>query len=156
MNRTILMIKPTEPVRQINIGYEIERRLVMLDLKVEDKFHLTFTPDGVEKFCEHLLARSDGQEIMQRQKAYYTSGPSIIYLVTGRNAGIKVRNMLGATDPVKAAPGTIRGDMSTDSIEVATLENRGLENVAHASDSPEAAEREEKLLGSLLAESLSP
>jgi nucleoside-diphosphate kinase len=63
---------------------------------------------------------------------YITSGPVVAMVVEGRNAISVVRNLVGATNPVDAAPGTIRGDFGLDIGR----------NVVHASDSPASAERE--------------
>jgi nucleoside-diphosphate kinase len=64
--------------------------------------------------------------------AYMTSGPVMITVLEGENAVAVHRDLMGATDPKKAAPGTIRADLA-DSIE---------ENVSHGSDSLENAARE--------------
>ena len=53
-----------------------------------------------------------------------------------------VRTVVGATDPQKAAPGTIRGDLGRDSLEASMAENRMCENLIHASDSPQAVREE--------------
>ena len=63
---------------------------------------------------------------------YMTSGPVMIQVLEGENAIAKNRDIMGATDPKKAAKGTIRGDLA-ESIE---------RNVAHGSDAPETAARE--------------
>jgi nucleoside-diphosphate kinase len=60
---------------------------------------------------------------------YMTSGPVIVQVLEGENAVLKHRDLMGATDPKKAAPGTIRADFAS-SIE---------ENVVHGSDSAENA-----------------
>ena len=61
-----------------------------------------------------------------------TSGPVIVQVLEGEGAIAKNREVMGATDPKKAAPGTIRGDLGT----ILT------ENLIHGSDSAESAERE--------------
>lgn len=53
-----------------------------------------------------------------------------------------IRTIVGATDPSKAAPGTIRGDLGTDSLAQCIAENRSCYNLIHASDCPEAVKRE--------------
>jgi nucleoside-diphosphate kinase len=63
---------------------------------------------------------------------FITSGPVVVAKVTGREAIALLRSIMGATDPAKSAPGTIRGDLGT----VVT------ENLVHGSDSPKSAERE--------------
>ena len=63
---------------------------------------------------------------------FITSGPLLAAVIEGREAITSWRTMMGATDPAKAAPGTIRGDLATVMSE----------NVSHGSDSPESAARE--------------
>jgi len=60
---------------------------------------------------------------------FMSSGPIVAMVLEGEGAIAKVRELMGATDPAKAAPGTIRGDLAS-SIE---------QNVVHGSDSPESA-----------------
>jgi nucleoside-diphosphate kinase len=64
--------------------------------------------------------------------SYMTSGPVVVQVLEGENAVAKHREIMGATDPKKAAPGTIRADLA-ESIE---------QNVVHGSDSLENAARE--------------
>ena len=66
---------------------------------------------------------------------YITSGPVVAMVVEGLNAIERVRMLVGATDPQKAAPGTIRGDYA---------QHIG-RNIIHASDAKETAEKEIKL-----------
>ena len=66
---------------------------------------------------------------------FITSGPLVAAVIEGNEAIAAWRSMMGATNPVAAAPGTIRGDLATE------LQN----NVSHGSDSPESAAREIKL-----------
>ncbi len=63
---------------------------------------------------------------------FITSGPSVSMVVEGKNAVLVMRAINGATNPVNAATGSIRGDLALDTGR----------NVVHASDSPESAERE--------------
>lgn len=63
---------------------------------------------------------------------FMTSGPVVLMVLAGDNAIAKNREIMGATDPAKAAPGTLRADFA-DSIEA---------NAVHGSDSPTSAERE--------------
>lgn len=78
-------------------------------------------------YAEHL-ERSFYPEL----RAFITSGPLVALVVEGERAIEAVRALNGATDGVKAAPGTIRGDLCLS----------GSENIVHASDSPESAARE--------------
>jgi nucleoside-diphosphate kinase len=64
--------------------------------------------------------------------AFITSGPIVAMVWEGQDAIAVARNVMGATDPAKAAPGTLRGDFA---MQIAA-------NIVHGSDGPEAAERE--------------
>jgi nucleoside-diphosphate kinase len=64
--------------------------------------------------------------------AFITSGPLLAAVIEGPDAIVAWRTMMGATNPITAAPGTIRGDLATE------MQN----NVTHGSDSPESAARE--------------
>lgn len=88
----------------------------------------------------HLTrAQAEGFYAVHRERpffkdlcAYMTSGPVMIQVLEGDDAVSRHRDIMGATDPKKAAPGTIRADLA-DSIE---------ENIVHGSDSAENAARE--------------
>ncbi|MDR0626705.1 MAG: nucleoside-diphosphate kinase [Bifidobacteriaceae bacterium] len=67
---------------------------------------------------------------------YMTSGPLVALVLEGAQVIVAFRTMAGATDPVKAAPGTIRGDFGRD------WGTGEIQNIVHASDSPESAARE--------------
>jgi nucleoside-diphosphate kinase len=74
----------------------------------------------------------EGKPFFNGLVEYITSGPVIVAAVTGKNVIGMVRNMVGATNPAQAAPGTIRGDFA---VEIGR-------NLIHASDSPENGEKE--------------
>lgn len=76
---------------------------------------------------------------------YVTSAPTIAILFEGRHAVENVLAMAGPTMPVTAAPGTIRGDYSTDSAAYANDEKRGVSNLIHISGSIEEANFEKNL-----------
>ncbi len=65
-------------------------------------------------------------------KNFMSERPVIVLVLSGENVIAKVRELLGPTDSTQAAKGTIRGDLGTDKMR----------NIAHASDSPEAAKTE--------------
>ena len=74
--------------------------------------------------------------------AYMTSGPVLACVFSGTNAVTAVRKLIGATFPNDAAPGTIRGDYSLDTAELALRETRSVRNLVHASGSVAEAEAE--------------
>lgn len=73
---------------------------------------------------------------------YLASGPVVAMIIEGMHAITTVRKLVGHTMPVKAEPGTIRGDLSIDSNIAANMEKRTVRNVIHASGDPEEAAHE--------------
>jgi nucleoside-diphosphate kinase len=126
LERTLSIVKP-DGVQKNLIG-EVYRRFEQAGLRI------------VAAKMKHLTAReAEGFYAVHRERpffkdlcAYMTSGPVIVQVLEGENAVAKHREIMGATDPKKAAPGTIRADLAA-SIE---------ENVVHGSDSLENAARE--------------
>jgi nucleoside-diphosphate kinase len=83
-----------------------------------------------------------GQRIRQQLIDFISMSPSVALCIEGHGAVEKIRIMCGSTAPVNASPGTIRGDYSFDSYQLADSSGRPLQNLIHASDSRESAERE--------------
>lgn len=73
---------------------------------------------------------------------YLASGPVVAMIVEGMHAVSTVRKLTGHTMPIKAEPGTIRGDFSVDSNTAANLESRTVRNLIHASGDPAEAAHE--------------
>jgi nucleoside-diphosphate kinase len=92
------------------------------------------------------LGTDDAVEIGQMVRNWLTefllSAPVVPMVVSGNRAIETVRKIVGHTLPVMAAPGTIRGDYSSDSPDLANEEQRPVRNLVHASGDPEEAERE--------------
>lgn len=126
MERTFVMIKP-DGVRKGLTG-EIISRFERRGLVIEQMVKKTLTREEAEE----LYSVHRGRDFFEDLVNYVTSGPVVLMVVSGPSAIRIVRTMLGATNPVEAQPGTIRGDFATDISE----------NVAHGSDSAESAERE--------------
>jgi nucleoside-diphosphate kinase len=127
--RTLILIKPDGVQRNI-IGEVISRieskglKLVALELRTID------TDTAHSHYAEHAEKPFFGELV-----DFITSGPLVALVADGDRAIEAFRALAGATDPVKAAPGTIRGDYA---LQVA-------QNIVHGSDSPESAEREIKI-----------
>jgi len=85
-----------------------------------------------------------GKIIKEWLAEFIASGPCVAMVIEGNRAIEVVRKIVGATRPYEAQPGTIRGDYSTDSPELANILKRPLRNLVHASDSKEVAEKEIK------------
>ena len=86
-----------------------------------------------------------GQRIRQQLMDFISLSPSVAMCIEGHGAIEKIRLMCGATAPISAAPGTIRGDFSFDSYGLSDKSGRPIQNLIHASDSRESAEREIKI-----------
>ena len=124
--RTLVLLKP-DTVRRGLVGDVLSRfeakglAIVALDLRTID------AAKADEHYAEHV-----DKDFYPPLRDFVTSGPMLAAVLEGDEAVEVVRALNGATDGRKAAPGTIRGDLS--------LSNR--ENLVHGSDSPESAERE--------------
>jgi nucleoside-diphosphate kinase len=124
--RTLVLIKPDGVGRGLvgEILGRFERRGFTIDALVLRTMDATLAD---QHYAEHL-----DKGFYPSLKAFMTSGPLVAAILSGEQAIDVVRTMVGATDGRKAAPGTIRGDLS--------LSNQ--ENLVHASDSPDSAKRE--------------
>jgi nucleoside-diphosphate kinase len=83
-----------------------------------------------------------GKRIKAALERFLTTGPVLAMVVQGTQAVENVRRMVGSTDPLDADIGTIRGDLTVDSITLADLEARAVRNLIHASSSTAEAKRE--------------
>ncbi len=73
---------------------------------------------------------------------FLMSGPIVAMVLEGEQAVALVRKLVGATEPMSADPGTIRGDLSPDSYQLANNQNRPLRNLVHASGTVDEAKNE--------------
>lgn len=80
--------------------------------------------------------------ILKRLATYMTSGPIVVAVLEGAHAVKNVRKIVGSTEPFSATMGTIRGDYSLDSYQIAMDEDRSIRNLVHASGSVKEAEEE--------------
>ena len=83
-----------------------------------------------------------GKEIIEMLVKYMTSSPVVAIVLEGNNAAALVTKLVGSTEPTTSDVGTIRGDYSLDSYEIASVDNRAVRNLIHCSESPEEAVRE--------------
>lgn len=123
MEKTFVMIKP-DAVRRRLVG-EIISRIEKRNLTITQMRMITPTRELAEK---HYVAHR-GKDFFESTVEFVSSGPVVAMVVEGDNAIRLMRNMMGALNPLEAAPGTIRGDY--------TISTR--ENLIHGSDSPETA-----------------
>jgi nucleoside-diphosphate kinase len=126
MERTLLIIKPDAVERGL-IG-EIIARLERAEFAIRGMRSVHLTAEQAQQF----YAEHEGKEFFERLVAFMTSGMVVVVAAERDGAIQRARNLVGATDPADAAPGSIRGDLGRDNTA----------NTIHASDSPESAERE--------------
>jgi nucleoside-diphosphate kinase len=126
LERTLSIVKP-DGVEKNVIG-DVYRRFEQADLRIVAARMTRLTKAQAEAFYDVHRARPFFKDLV----AYMVSGPVMVQVLEGEGAVLKNREVMGATDPKQAAPGTIRADLAT-SIE---------QNVVHGSDSRENAARE--------------
>jgi nucleoside-diphosphate kinase len=80
--------------------------------------------------------------VLRNLKKYLSSGPVVAMVWEGIHAVGIVRKITGGTEPLTSDVGTIRGDLTIDSYEIADIDGRAVRNLIHASGSPEEAEKE--------------
>jgi nucleoside-diphosphate kinase len=124
--RTLSIIKPDATRR--NLTGQINARFEAAGLRIVAQRRLHLSRDQAEKFYAVHRERPFFASLC----AFMTSGPVVVQVLEGENAIARNREVMGATDPKKAAPGTIRKDFA-ESIEA---------NSAHGSDGPETAAAE--------------
>ncbi|MBC7218742.1 MAG: nucleoside-diphosphate kinase [Hadesarchaea archaeon] len=120
------MIKP-DGVRKRLID-EIISRIERAGLSVVAKRRLILD----RGLAERLYSVHQGKPFFERLVDHVLSGEVVVMIVEGEQAVSRMRELIGATDPAKAAKGTIRGDFATSVTE----------NIIHAADSLESARRE--------------
>lgn len=126
IGRTLVLLKPSVIIRGL-IG-EIISRLERKGLKIVGLKVLYLDEEKAEKLYSIHKNKTFFEKLIQ----HITSGPAVAIVVEGEDVVKVTRNLIGATDPKKALPGTIRGDYS-----VSTDKNH-----VHAADSVTSAERE--------------
>ncbi|HVL97453.1 MAG TPA: nucleoside-diphosphate kinase [Solirubrobacteraceae bacterium] len=126
IERTLILVKPDAFARGLTgeIIARFERkglRLVALELKQLD-----------EQTAKQHYAEHEGKPFFGELVEFITSGPLVAMVLEGESAIKAARQVIGATNPLEAAPGSIRGDYA---VEVG-------KNMVHGSDSPESGTRE--------------
>ncbi len=124
--RTLVIVKPDAMQRGL-IG-EIIGRLERRGLKLEGLKLMQVD----RALAEQHYAEHEGKPFFEELVSFITSGPLVAMVLEGTEAVVAARQVIGATNPLEAAPGSIRGDYA---IEVG-------QNMVHGSDSPESGERE--------------
>ncbi len=126
IERTLVLVKPSGVARGL-IG-EVISRMERRGLAIKVARLLMVTADMASRhYAEHV-----GKDFYEALVVQITSGPVFAMVVEGPAAVGVVRRMMGATNPLEAAPGTVRGDFGLDMRR----------NVVHSADSLESAKRE--------------
>jgi nucleoside-diphosphate kinase len=129
MDRTLILVKPDAFARSLT--GEIIARFERKGLRVVALRHMTVSSELAERhYGEHAQKPFFGELVR-----FITSGPIVAMVLEGIDAVRAARQVIGATNPLDAAPGSIRGDFA---IEMG-------ENMVHGSDSPQSATREAEL-----------
>jgi nucleoside-diphosphate kinase len=129
MERTLILVKPDAFAR--GLTGEIVARFENKGLKIVAMRHMQVTEDlAKQHYAEH-----EGKPFFGELVEFITSGPIVAMVLEGMEAIRAARQVIGATNPLEAAPGSIRGDFA---IEVG-------QNMVHGSDSPESGQREAAL-----------
>ncbi len=126
MERTYVMVKP-DGVQRGLVG-EVISRIEKRGLKISALRMNVMSEDAAKEHYKEHVERPFFASLIE----YVVSGPSVSMVVEGKDAVPIMRTINGATNPVEALPGTIRGDFAIETGR----------NVVHASDSVESAERE--------------
>src|SRR3954449_13500931 len=129
MERTLILVKPDAFGR--GLTGEILARFERKGLRIVAMRHMTVERDLAERhYAEHSERPFFGELV-----GFITGGPLVALVLEGHEAIRAARQVIGATNPLEAAPGSIRGDYA---LEVQT-------NMVHGSDAPESADRETKI-----------
>ena len=129
MDRTLILVKPDAFAR--NLTGEIIARFERKGLRIVALRHMTMDAELAEQhYAEH-----DGKPFFGELVSFITSGPLVAMVLEGDEAVRAARQVIGATNPLEATTGSIRGDFA---VAVG-------QNMVHGSDSAESAEREAAL-----------
>ena len=129
VQRTLILVKPDAFAR--GLTGEIVARFERKGLKIVALRKLTVERELAEQhYAEHAERPFFGELV-----EFITSGPLVAMVLEGHEAIVAARQVIGATNPLEAAPGSIRGDFALQTGE----------NMVHGSDSPDSAEREARL-----------
>src|ERR1700686_5090306 len=129
MERTLILVKPDAFAR--SLSGEIIARFERKGLRLAALRHMTMTRElAAQHYAEHAERPFFGELV-----DFITSGPLLAMVLEGKDAVKAARQVIGATNPLEAAPGSIRGDFAIETGQ----------NMVHGSDSRESAAREAAL-----------
>ena len=129
MSRTLILVKPDAFGRRLT--GEVIARFERKGLSIAALKHMTVERELAERHYDEHREKPFFGELVE----FITGGALVAMVLEGHEAVTAARQVIGATNPLEAAPGSIRGDLG---LEVQT-------NLVHGSDSPESAQREIEL-----------
>jgi nucleoside-diphosphate kinase len=135
MDRTLILVKPDAFARSLT--GEIIARFERKRLRIVALRHMTVDRELAERHYAEHSERSFFGELVD----FITSAPIVAMVLEGEQAITAARQVIGATNPLEAAPGSIRGEFAIETGQ----------NMVHGSDSPESAAREIELFFGELA-----
>jgi len=166
--RSLVLIKP-DGVQRSLIGELIQRyertglKLVALKFLIPQpeqvKAHYLVDDKWIEKVGRKAIQSYEekgieppvkdpvkqGEKVLRRCVNYLTSGPVVAMIWEGNKAVGVVKKITGGTEPLSSDVGTIRGDFTIDSYDVADIDDRSIRNLIHCSGHPDEAEKEIKV-----------
>lgn len=162
--QTFVMVKPDGVQRALvgDIIHRIERtglKLAAIKMLVPSRSQASEHYGKNDAWCERVGERTIenmkasgeeptktaleyGQEVLEGLYDFLTSGPVVAMVWEGNQAVGVVKKIVGATEPLSSDVGTIRGDYTIDSYEIANIDGRAVRNLIHCSDEVSEAERE--------------
>jgi len=137
MYYSFILLKPETLEKGLVLG--VLERLLSIGINIEIFSFVYVTEDLIDRHYGENIEKY-GEIFRERAHSSFAGKYVIPIIVSSHSNNIiqDIRTLVGATDPTKAEPGTIRADFGIDSIEKAMSEGRCCENLIHASDSPEA------------------
>jgi len=164
--RTLVVIKPDGVQRSLvgeiigrfeRIGLKVSALKMLVPTEEFTRKHYTLDPNWMKGVGEKSIkAYADqgkkhpvsddpikvAEGILKKLQSYLTAGPVIAMVIEGAHAAHAVRKLIGSTEPRTSHVGTIRGDLTLDSYELANVDGRAVRNLIHCSDQVSEAERE--------------
>jgi nucleoside-diphosphate kinase len=141
MEKTFILIKPDAIKR--NLAVDILNIIKSESLIIQQSKIVKVSEERIVAHYQEVIDRLNLPYFKQAILNFFKDQEVFIAeVVSESNTIVKVRELIGATDPARAEPHTIRGMFGIDSFEKASKESRMIENLIHASDSKESAEFE--------------
>jgi nucleoside-diphosphate kinase len=144
-SRTFIMLKPDAIEK--NLENEILIFFKEYGIEVVRWNTVTVDEDLIMKHYQEVIDKLNLPDFPSRIRNYFIGKTVRIFELESKDNNVvtKVRELIGATDPSKAGPDTIRGKYSNDNMDLAKQEQRLVHNLIHASDSDENAHKEIEL-----------